>query len=315
MRRLLRYTLALLLLGTVILGGIYTQRPGWLLDAELARLAWRADVGKHEIDATGHRWSYFDGGSGETVVLVHGFAANKETWLELAPALTARYRVIIPDLPGWGASQRIAGEDYDVRAQAARLRAFMAALGMTRVHLVGHSMGGHIAGIAASRRDAPVATLTLIATAGVHFTENDFARRVFAGETPFNAANVDEYERFLGEAFAEQPFLPRRIKGVLVERAQSSQAFQAELLKRMVSGRYGYLLERRLPKIAAPTLVIWGDRDRILDVSSTETIARIKPDAPIEILPGCGHMPIMEREAEVAALLLRHFAAMPQGRG
>lgn len=296
------------------LGALYWLRPDVLLDAELARLAWRANVGTHELTAAGHRWSYFDGGSGEPVVLVHGFAANKDTWLELAPALTARYRVIIPDLPGWGASQRVEGEDYDVRAQAARLRAFINALGLTRVHLVGHSMGGHIAGILASRRNAPVATLTLVATAGVHFNENDFARRVFAGETPFNASNVAEYDRFLHEAFAEPPFLPERIQQVLVDRAQGSQAFQAALLERMRTGRYGYLLERRLPKIQAPTLVIWGDRDALLDVSSTETIARVKPDARIEILPACGHMPIMEREHEVAALLRGHFSSESVGR-
>src|SRR6185312_4075249 len=96
------------------------------------------------------RWSYYEGGDGPTIVLLHGFASSKEVWLPVAKLLTPHFHLIIPDLPGWGESSRNADAGYDIDAQASRLDAFVQALRLQRFVLVGHSMGGAIAGVYAA---------------------------------------------------------------------------------------------------------------------------------------------------------------------
>jgi pimeloyl-ACP methyl ester carboxylesterase len=294
------------------LAAIYLLRPAWLLDAEYARQAWMAGVSKHALDASGHRWVYYEGGSGEPVLLLHGFAGSKENWLPLAAELTDRYRVIIPDLPGWGESSRHADNEYGVREQSARLRKFIGALGLPRVHLVGHSMGGHIAGVHASRHGDKLATLTLVATAGVRFEPNAFAQRVLAGQTPFNFGSVDELDAFFGQLFQQPPWLPPRLKLVLVERSVRHHAFQSALLAQIGRGADALLLEERLEQIKLPTLVLWCNGDRLLDVSSLDVLRAGLPHAAVDVLYGCSHMPMMEQPEQVAVRLVE-FWRRPRG--
>ena len=307
MKRFLKFLLAIFVLGVVIEAFAYWRKPEWFLEAEYQRLAWMAGVEERTLDAADHRWSYYDGGNGPPVVLVHGFSGSKENWLQLAAKLDGR-RVVIPDLPGWGESQRDDGADYRVEAQAARLGAFLEALGLDDVDLVGHSMGGHIAGLLAARDPSRLRTLTLVATAGVAFEPNDFARAVLAGATPFNFADRDAFDAFMRELFAEPPFLPGRVKDVLVAQNRERHAFQHELLAAMGREDQAFLLERALPSIALPTLVVWCDGDRILDASSVATIERVRPRTNDVVLAGCGHMPMMERPAEMADAMRPHLA-------
>lgn len=308
MKRFLKFLLAIFVLGVAIEALAYWRKPELFLEAEYFRLAWTAGVREHTIDAAGHRWHYYDGGDGPVVVLVHGFSGSKENWLALAAHLSERHRVVIPDLAGWGESQRRDGEDYTVGAQAERLGAFLDALSLRRVHLVGHSMGGHIAGLYAARDPERIETLTLVATAGVRFEPNAFARRVLAGETPFNFDTRDEFDAFMRELFVEPPWLPPRLKDVLVAQTRARHAFQADLLARMGRDDEAFRLERALPAIAAPTLVVWCDGDRILDVGSVATIRARMPRAKDVVLAGCGHMPMMEMPREMADAMRPHLA-------
>ena len=308
MKRFLKFLLAVFLLGAVIELVAYWRKPEWFLEAEYRRLAWSAGVEERTLTAAGHAWRYFDGGPGEPIVLVHGFAGSKENWLPLAAKLTGEYRVLIPDLPGWGESQRHDGADYRVEAQVERLAAFLDAMKLERIRLVGHSMGGHIAGLFAARHPDRIRTLTLVAPAGVRFEPNDFARRVLAGETPFNFATREEFDAFMRELFVEPPWLPPRVKDVLVAQTRARHAFQATLLAAMGREDQAFLLERELGAIRAPTLVAWCDGDRILDVSSLATFEARLPAANDVVLAGCGHMPMMEMPRELADALRPHLA-------
>ena len=309
MKRFLKFLLAIFVFGVVIEAFAYWRKPEWFLEAEYHRLAWMAGVEERTLDAAGHRWSYYDGGNGPPVVLVHGFSGSKENWLALAAELDGR-RVVIPDLPGWGESRRIDGEDYRVAAQAERLASFLDTLALEDVDLVGHSMGGHIAGLLAARDPSRLRSLTLVATAGVTFEPNDFARSVLAGETPFNYEDRATFDAFMRELFVEPPFLPGRVKDVLIAQNRARHAFQRELLATMGREDQAFLLERALPSIALPTLVVWCDRDRLLDVSSVATIERLRPATNEAVLQGCSHMPMMERPGEIADVLRPHLAPL-----
>lgn len=306
-RRAFAFFGAFLALGFVIEAIAYWRTPELFLEAEYARLAWLAGVKERDVDAAGHRWRYYDGGAGEPIVLVHGFAGMKENWLQLARELKSR-RVVMPDLPGWGESERRDGEDYRVEAQVERLASFLDALSLERVDLVGHSMGGHIAGLFAARHPERVKTLTLVSAAGVRFEINDFGRRVLAGETPFNWNTRADFDAFMRELFTEPPWAPGRVRDVLVAQNVQRHAFQKDLLRAMSREDQAFLLEAELPGIGAPTLVVWCDRDRMLDVSSVATIERRLPRADAVVLAGCGHMPMMERPAEMADVMRPHIS-------
>src|SRR5262245_9340749 len=92
-----------------------------------------------------HRVVYSEGGRGETVVLLHGIGASRDSWNRFAGKLTKRYHVIAPDLPGWGETTRLEAASYGYPRQLERLHDFITSLRLGRVHLVGHSMGGFIA--------------------------------------------------------------------------------------------------------------------------------------------------------------------------
>jgi Predicted hydrolases or acyltransferases (alpha/beta hydrolase superfamily) len=170
LRRLkfLAWLVAILVLG---LGGCYLFAPQWLMRANFAREAMAAHLQKQTVQAGDTRWAYYEGGEGPTIVLLHGFADSKDVWLEVAKPLSAHFHLIIPDLPGWGDSSRVAGASYDVDAQAARLQQFVQALGLQRFVLVGHSLGGAIAGVYAAEHPGHVAELALVDAFGLKFKQ------------------------------------------------------------------------------------------------------------------------------------------------
>lgn len=303
--------LALLLVAVLALAGaaLYLLAPAVLLDAEFARQAALAGLHKRALVAAGHRWSYYEGGAGDAVVLVHGFTGSKENWLPFARRLGTGHRVIVPDLPGWGESQRRAQEDYRVPAQVRRLAAFIDALGVERVHLAGHSMGGHIAGVFAAEYPGRIASLALIDSAGVPYEENAFARRTLAGEMPFNFGNRAEFDRFAALMFARPPWLPGRLKDVLVERNRAGHAFHVALLAKLTEVSELFRLKDALPRITAPTLVLWCRQDQVLDVSSVAVLEAGMPQAEVALFDDCGHMAMMEKPRYLAARYLAFLAA------
>ncbi|MDN4481886.1 alpha/beta fold hydrolase, partial [Demequina sp. EGI L300058] len=165
--RRLKFFGVLLALVVIVLGGSYLFAPQWLLRAHLMRQAMTAHVEEHTLRAGDTTWSYYEGGEGPTLVLLHGFAADKTIWLPLAEQLTPHFHVVIPDLPGWGESSRNPDAGYGVEAQAQRLQAFLAALNLQRYVLVGHSMGGAIAGVYAAEHPQGVAALALVDAYGL----------------------------------------------------------------------------------------------------------------------------------------------------
>lgn len=196
--------LAVLLLGVLAL---LAWRPEIALEAEFARQRASAGAERFTVDAAGHRWSLVASGPERAplVVLVHGFTGSKENWLPLMAELGEGYRALAPDLAGWNDSSRIPGQDYGVLAQSARLEALLETLDATPVLLVGHSMGGHIAGLLAARRPDLVPRLVLMSAAGVEFSENDFARGVLAGGNPFQVDTRSDLKRQLDLVFSDPP--------------------------------------------------------------------------------------------------------------
>lgn len=284
-------------------GSVYLA-PAQVLQADFDRQAWLGGVQKQTLRVADHTWSYYEGGDGPVVVLVHGLSGSKENWLPVLRLLTRKHRVIVIDLPGWGESTRLADTDYGILAQANRLHDFFIAKKLRGVHLVGHSMGGHIAGMFAAEHSDSLSRLTLLDNAGVRFEMNDFARAVLAGKTPFNVNNRAEFDAFMDLMFVHKPFVPGPIKDVWVAQNKRSHAFHIAIVDQLGRGPEQFLLEDQLANIAAPIEAIWCRGDLVLDVSSLDRMKILRPELPTHVMDGCGHMPMMEKPKQLATLLL-----------
>jgi pimeloyl-ACP methyl ester carboxylesterase len=254
-----------------------------------------AGVKRHVIQVGDHRIVYSEGGRGsETVLLLHGFGASGDSWNRLAANLTKKYRVIAPDLPGWGASTRIQSASYGYPAQLQRLQNLVQELRLDRFHLAGHSMGGFLAAAYAARFPGKVATLGLLCPHGMTEPQpSDLARSVEQGDNWLVASSPPAFERLLENLFVKRPYIPGPVVKYLAELAVRNSAKSQEIFSELQ--RNEPPLITRLPQIQAPALIVWGDQDRVIHVSCAELFAKGIQRSAVLIIPRCGHMPLTEK--------------------
>jgi len=304
--RRLKFFGVLVALIVLVLGGSYLFAPQWLLRAHVMREAMTAHVEEHTLRAGDTAWSYYEGGQGPTLVLLHGFAADKTIWLPLAEQLTPHFHVVIPDLPGWGESSRNAGASYGVQAQAARLQTFLAALNLERFVLVGHSMGGAIAGVYAAEHPQGVAALALVDAYGLKAAPTEVDRAIMAGKDPFAYDDRAGFESALRLAFLQPPTMPGRIEDVFVARSRKDRPFIDRTLAELRKPEDYLSLQQRLGQLTMPVLGLWCRQDRIIDPSALDSLRDGLVRAPgisSSLLNGCNHMPMMEKPEATAQVL------------
>ncbi|WP_081804495.1 alpha/beta fold hydrolase [Dyella jiangningensis] len=301
--KFLAYVALVLVVG---LGGSYLFAPQWLMSADIKRQMMAAHVEKHSVQVGDTKWVYFEGGQGPTLVLLHGFAASKEVWLKQMELLTPHFHVIAPDLPGWGESTRVDGASYNIDAQVARLQGFVDTLGMQKVVLIGHSMGGAIAGVYAAEHPDHVAELALLDSFGLKANENDFARLALAGKNPFVFDNREEFAKATAWAFAKPLNIPGRFEDVLIKRNQASRAFIDRTFNELREPSQYLSVQNRLDRLGMPVLGLWCHDDKITDISALDSLRNgLKSAQAISTstLNGCNHMPILEKPEETARIL------------
>ncbi len=259
-----------------------------------------AGLQEHQLALGKHRIHYLEGGHGETVVLLHGLFGEKDHWVDFARQLTPHYRVIIPDLPGFGASSRHEDEPYDYASQTRRLGALLDSLGLRRVHLAGSSMGGTLAALLALEQPKRVASVAFIgAPHGIRSPlPSDMDRAIEAGRAPLVTHDVQAFRQMMDLVFARRPFLPYPIlqaaQAQALERARSNQRIWAEQL------RDRHLLHDRITSLQVPLLALWGDQDRVFHASGADALHVLLPQAEVELLRWLGHLPMMEAPAKTA---------------
>jgi pimeloyl-ACP methyl ester carboxylesterase len=304
--RRLKFLAWLVAILAVVLGGSYLFAPQWLMRANFMREAMSAHLEKHSVQAGDTRWVYYEGGSGPTIVLLHGFDANKEVWLQTAKILTPHFHLIIPDLPGWGESSRQADASYNVDAQAARFDSFVQALRLQRFVLVGHSMGGAIAGVYAAAHPDHVAELALLDAFGLKQQENAFDREALGGKDPFVFNDRAGFDRATALAFEKPLDLPGRFIDVLIRRNQHDRAFIERVFNALREPSQYLALQHRLDQLTMPVLGLWCHDDKIVDFSALDSLRNGLTHASAistSTLNGCNHMPMLEKSAETAQIL------------
>lgn len=254
---------------------------------------------------------YLMAGGGPSVVFLHGIADSAHTWQWVIPALAQNYRVFAPSFPGFGQSGKPAlwySSEFFTRF----VLAFLDALGLQRVCIVGNSLGGLVAMRLALSAPARVSALGLVGSAGLGRAVS-MTMRLLSLPGMRKLATL-WYRTSLGAQIWES-----QLSAMLF--VQSSPSGWRDRLRQMarmpgyleavtattasavnLRGQREILLDQ-LSKLTVPTLVLWGERDRIVPVRHAQAAVARLVQGRLEVLPDCGHLPQVEQPNRVADIL------------
>ena len=295
--------------------GSTTEADSAALEAygPVGRSAWR------DVDWSEHlgwvrvqdRWmNVLDYGSGPPLVFVHGLSGCWQNWLENLPYFARDHRVIAVDLPGFGESEMPA-EPISISAYADTIDALMTELGIDRAQIVGNSMGGFIGAELAIHHPGRVERLVLVAAAGLSI-ENVRTER--ARGLRHHLENVAFF--YVGWLASRSDAVARRGRlrsALLLLVAAHPAKLPPELTIEQVSGSgkpgfsdaldamCHYPLRDRLEHVSCTTLIVWGDKDRLVPVGDAAVFEKLIPDSRLFIYADTGHLPQMERPARFNA--------------
>ncbi len=272
-----------------------------------------------EIDLHGHHVVYRTAGSGPPVVLVHGMVNSSRHWQAVAARLAERHTVIAPDLVGHGDSATPRG-DYSLGAHAAVIRDLLAALGIERATMVGHSLGGGVAMVFFWQFPHRVERLALVSSGGLGPEVSPLLRSIalpgasalvslaghdlVTGSLDRAGAALRERGSWVGGQLQAVSRALRPLGGPGARRAfvQSLRAVIDAHGQRVSATDRLYLLE------GVPTLIVWGERDRTIPIEHGRAAHAAVPHSRFVTIPGAAHFPHLEAPAELAAALEEFIA-------
>jgi pimeloyl-ACP methyl ester carboxylesterase len=244
-----------------------------------------------DVAARGARIRFVEAGSGPPLVLVHDYLASRLAWDDVLPRLAARFRVIVPDLPGFGESEKPppGRYRYDFDAFSESLVDLLAAIGLGRVSLCGHAMGGGVALTMAATHAHLVDRLVLVNPL-VYPPRPDALSRI-AG-VPFLGPLV--FKQLYGRALFRTWFS----SSAAARREQLFEIFDVPAAREAAYATMCAMLDTRpltasIPRVTAPTLVAWGRSNRSSPVEQGRRLARELRGARFEVFD-CGPSPAEE---------------------
>ena len=243
---------------------------------------------------------YLEGGQGEVLVLVHGFGGDKDNFTRMARFLTPHFRVIQPDLPGFGDATRDPAARYRMSDQVERLHAFLQALGVQKVILGGNSMGGFIACEYAARFPEQVKALWLLDAAGTAAAHDSPMLRHYlaTGDSPLLLRSQADVAKLIRATMARPPYFPGFLKRTLGARAIADYPLHCEIFKDL--SQHSPMLETQHTTWPTPALIVWGAEDAILNPAAAQTQEQLFPRHKTIVMQGIGHLPMLEAPAQTA---------------
>jgi pimeloyl-ACP methyl ester carboxylesterase len=250
-------------------------------------------------------------GSGPPLLLLHGLGGTWEYWSRAMELLAGSARCIALDLPGFGGSDMPAG-GFSLDSASDGLAAALRALGGAPAVVCGHSLGGPLAARLAIRHPDAVSRLVLVGPSGLA-PASPWQHRALRAVPAYNLLQRAPFawERWL------LPIAPlrRAFLGLLVDNTSSIDpalvrsilqgARHARAITPAVQASFETRLDDDAPLVSAPISAIWGERDRMVPPRDSEILKRVVPSAEIHFLPGCGHLPMVERPEAFSTLLRR----------
>jgi pimeloyl-ACP methyl ester carboxylesterase len=262
----------------------------------------------------------------EPALLVHGLGGSSPNWTDFAAELSEHLAVESIDLPGHGRSGPARGSDYRLAAHADTVIAYLEQSGRGPVHLVGNSMGGAVSIIVAARRPDLIRTLTLISPAvpdtkklRAHALRGDPRMALLIlpgiGTAAMRRMAALPVERrvkaTINLVFADAKRFPAERLAELVSEAKARQdmpwanrAFLRSLRGIVVSQFNAGKAWSALRTIRVPTLVVWGEKDRLVSPALAREVADAVPNSRLLVLPDVGHTAMMEQPRVTARAML-----------
>ena len=262
----------------------------------------QTEVTKHQVQLYGRRIAYRGGGSGPPLLLIHGITSNSATWDKVLPALATQHTVIAPDLLGHGKSDK-GRDDYSPAAHANTLRDLLDSLGHDRVTVVGHSLGGGVAMQLGYQYPERIDRLVLVAPGGFGPEVNLLLRLAslpgsggalaLAAWRPFVEAGTWLTQQLgrLGMHGGTDLEEIGRAYSLLADSASRSAFLHTLRSVIDLHGQRPSALDRTEVMSRVPTLIVWGDRDRILPAAHGDRIHRLVPNTYLADFQGAGHFP------------------------
>ena len=249
-----------------------------------------------QIEVAGRRVQYLQGGSGDPVLVLHHSIGN-HGWLPAYEALAATRQVLVPDLPGYGQSERPewARETRDIAILVLQM---LDKLGLGPTPVVGLGFGGWIAAEMATMNQQRISGLVLVGAPGIQPDEGEILDQMLIDYDEYVRAGFSNEESFHAE-FGEDP----------APEVRELWDFSREMTARLTWKPY--MFNRRLPhllqEVKTPTLLVRGADDGVVPLAVAQAYAAALPNASIEVVADCGHMVDMEQPERLAELVAAHL--------
>ena len=220
--------------------------------------------------------------AGQVVVLVHGLGSRAEDWANLAPYFArAGFHVYMPDLPGYGRSERPAGFSYSVHDEADVVVGFLDATGLKQVDFGGWSMGGWIVQIVAIRHPERVRRLMIFDSAGL-YEKPTWNTNLFMSDTPEQLAQLSAL------LMPNPPRIPGFVARDILRISKDHRWVISRALDSMLTGKD--VTDSQLPQLKMPVLILWGELDQITPLSEGQRMHSLIPQSDLQVFNGCGHL-------------------------
>jgi pimeloyl-ACP methyl ester carboxylesterase len=274
------------------------------------------------VEIHGHKVAYRLAGTGETILLIHGMAGSSRTWRAVMPTLAQHYQVLAPDLVGHGSSEKPPG-DYSLGAFASGLRDLMDVLDVDRATVVGQSLGGGVAMQFAYQFPERCTRLVLVSSGGLGREVSWMLRALsLPGSELVLPVVAPAFVRERGNAIS----VWLRDHGVKSQRA--AEMWQAYISLSQPENRRAFLRtlravvdpggqavdasDRLYLTESMPTLIIWGDNDKIIPVAHAHTAHAALPGSRLEIFEGAGHFPQVEAPEQFVDVVVDFIESTPE---
>lgn len=260
-------------------------------------------ISSARVDAAGTDTFYLEAGAGDPVVLLHGSGPGVSgwaNWQHTIPGLAERFRVLAPDIVGYGATVAPADVRYSLDTWTDHVVAYLDALGLEWVALVGNSLGGRISLELAHRHPDRISQMVLMGSPGVGMYITDGLKALRAYEP-----SEENMRRLLTDWFAVDPTI---ITDDLVRTRHEASiatwdAYHAMFFDPRHAGNDLGITEEQVRATTTPTLLVHGREDKVVPPKVSWTMANLLPDADLHVFARCGHWTQIERAAEFTAVV------------
>ena len=278
---------------------------------------WQA--AQHRLEIDGREVNYCELGEGPAILFVHGLGASWQSWLEQLPEFAASHRVVAMDLPGFGYSES-PSEDISIEYYARWTAQFMDVLGIESAAVVGNSMGGFVSAELAIKVPARVQRLVFVSAAIfwqnrrraqplvqlARMSDAVVARALVRATDDIATRRRLRYAALATAGFRYPQYVSDELAHEMVRSARRTDGFLPAL-----QALAGYDLEKELPKISCPTLIVWGANDQLVSVKDAERLEDLIPDSRREVFERTGHVAMLERPERFNRLLREFLADAP----